>query len=177
MRDANICLHKKTSVILFPGIKCHDVSSFTCLTCTLVFFVPILGLPLTHLAVCLSLPSLSKHTHPLISVSSPTTSTVSVYVSTRLYPHPHSSPHTHRECCLSVPITSMHFVCHAWKKNPKKKTTKSHATGMIFKKNKNKKKCMGVKVCLDVFVCAQLPCAWACRCLCAPEFAGLPVRS
>lgn len=29
------------SVILFPGIKCHDVSSFTCLTCTLVFFVSI----------------------------------------------------------------------------------------------------------------------------------------
>lgn len=125
MRDANICLHKKTSVILFPGIKCHDVSSFTCLTCTLVFFVPILGLPLTHLAVCLSLPSLSKHTHPLISVSSPTTSTVSVYVSTRLYPHPPTPtltpPHTHTEnvVCLYRSRRCILFAMRGKKKQKK----------------------------------------------------------
>lgn len=58
----------KTSVILFPGIKCHDISSFTCLTCTLVFFVSILGSLLTCRAVCLLYLSV-KHSHVLSSVS------------------------------------------------------------------------------------------------------------
>ena len=38
-----------------PGIKCHDVSSFTCLTCTLVSPVSIPGLCLTHRTVRLPL--------------------------------------------------------------------------------------------------------------------------
>lgn len=69
-----------------PGIKCHDVSSFTCLTCTPVFFVPIIGLLLTHLTVRLPLFFYNTHIHTschsVISVCSPRTSTVSVYVST-----------------------------------------------------------------------------------------------
>lgn len=77
---------KKISVILFPGIKCHDISSFTCLTCALVFFVSILG-SLPHLSCRVSPLSLSlslsvKHSRPLISVCSPRMSTVSVCVST-----------------------------------------------------------------------------------------------
>lgn len=90
-------LNSVMSVILFPGIKCHDVSSFTCLTCTLVFFVPIPGftshpshcvrvcVSCLSLCVCRSLPSLSNATHPPISASAQTMSTVSVYVSTQTF--------------------------------------------------------------------------------------------
>lgn len=146
------------SVILFPGIKCHDVSSFTCLTCTLVFFVSIPRLTshpshcvrVVFVSVCLCvcgslcLHSLSNATLAPISASAQT-STVSVYVSTQTFsffiiihfwlvvvscPHPLATPRMLFVCTDHVDAFCLPCV---------EKNCRSHATGMICRKKKEKK--------------------------------------
>lgn len=138
-------LNSVMSVILFPGIKCHDVSSFTCLTCTLVFFVPIPGFTshpshcvrvcvcVVFVSVCVSLSAFSVKRNTsahqcfrsdneyCFCLCEHTNFPFFLYYYYYLFlallllfcPLTLLSPH--RECCLSVPITSMHFVCHVWR--------------------------------------------------------------